>query len=105
MATIYLISPTGGYATAQTLAGALELERRSSMRRCDLATYERTRIAAAQLPPIPAPARLIRIPLDQLHEYLRAFGLHITRRVELTGGGWRVDLEAANPPLPPPVEC
>ena len=56
---------------------------------------------APPLPPAPEPRRLVRIPLDQLSTYLSTYGLVITRRVELAGGGWRVDLADAPQPATP----
>ncbi len=48
------------------------------------------------LPAAPAEGQTVRIPLTQLSEFLEVHGLRIARRVELTGGGWRVDLVEAD---------
>jgi len=37
---------------------------------------------------------MVRISLDQLHEYLSVHGLRVARRVDEAGGGWYVELVA-----------
>lgn len=51
--------------------------------------------ASAPAPlPAPEPGRMVRISLDQLHEYLSVHGLRVARRVDEAGGGWYVELVA-----------
>jgi hypothetical protein len=50
------------------------------------------------LPDAPAPGERVRIPLDQLHAYLAAHNLKITRRIDTDEpGGWYIELQEDTP--------